>query len=289
MSPLLIHIINELFFFALYLFHKCISCLFNQIVISLKAWITSVWPFLGGEEARERVPFQSLLRHWGGNTKAKSRCTCVRRGLQRGEAMLPQGDRYHCLSPVALHSCLVPAEAHLCVWTLESIGRLWFPIPNSFVWFRRTPLWMYFSPVSSKKPTQPNHPLENSVMLSPLTVDSSLMGGGRKILPKHKYFTLDYVFEQCPPPPPTRPTPHTFTQTLRPKMKISFSPSSSTLQGCWMILKGDSLGNTMEQIKVYLLNGLTRRWMEDKQEGWLEVASHDRERLFCGDLPVLRG
>ena len=36
-----------------------------------------------------------------------------------------------------------------------------------------------------------------------------------------------------------------------------------------MIFKVDSLGHIAEQIKAYLLNGLTCRRMEGKQEGWL--------------------
>lgn len=48
-----------------------------------------------------------------------------------------------------------------------------------------------------------------------------------------------------------------------------------------MIFKVDSLGETMKEIKVYLLNGLTRRRMEDKQEAWLKAASHHGSRHFC--------
>lgn len=41
-----------------------------------------------------------------------------------------------------------------------------------------------------------------------------------------------------------------------------------------MIFKVDSLGEIMKKIKVYLLNGLTCRRMEDKQKAWLKVTSH---------------
>lgn len=63
--------------------------------------------------------------------------------------------------------------------------------------------------------------------------------------------------------------PHYHIQLLRhfiQKWKSASPPSSSTLQGCWMIFKLDSLGKITKQIKVCLLNGLTCRRAEDKQE-----------------------
>lgn len=87
------------------------------------------------------------------------------------------------------------------------------------------------------------------------------LGEWREILPQHKYFTVDCVFKQLP----------TNTQLLRhfvQKWKSAFPPSSSALPGCWMMFKVDSLGETMKEIKVYLLNGLTcRRWKTNKKPG----------------------
>lgn len=47
-----------------------------------------------------------------------------------------------------------------------------------------------------------------------------------------------------------------------------------------MIFEVDSLGEIMNQIKMYLLNGLTCRRVEDKQDAWLTVASHHAATVY---------
>lgn len=135
----------------------------------------------------------------------------------------------------------------------EVHGTSWFLKTHSFVWFRRTPLQFYLSVSYFQWRPYLTQPTSQRIPRAVTNFSRCVLdwGSGGTF---YWSTNISLWIVSLNSSPPT----HSYSDILS-KNENQLPHIILSSSRCWLMLKVDSLGETMKEIKVYLLNGLTCR------------------------------